>query len=159
MRDRGREDFVSGPTTSPGLQAGGGGASLADLVLTLGQDLKRRFGQRVHKVALDTGFTCPNRDGTLGKGGCTFCNNETFAPGSRLRAPLEDQIRRGQEVVAQRTGARLSLAYFQAYTNTYEKLEILESLWERSLAMPGVVGLSIGTRLSLIHISEPTRPY
>ncbi len=95
---------------------------------------------------MDIGFTCPNRDGTLGKGGCTFCNNETFAPGSRLRAPLEDQIRRGQEVVAQRTGARLSLAYFQAYTNTYEKLEILEGLWERSLAMPGVVGLSIGTR-------------
>lgn len=115
-------------------------------MLTFGQDLKRRFGQRVHKVALDTGFTCPNRDGTLGKGGCTFCNNETFAPGSRQRAPLEDQIRRGQAVVVQRTGARLSLAYFQAYTNTYEKLEILESLWQRALDMPGVVGLSVGTR-------------
>jgi len=116
------------------------------LVFTLGRDLRERHGERVHKVALDTGFTCPNRDGTLGRGGCTFCNNETFAPGTRLRAPLEDQIRTGQEVVARRTGARKTLAYFQAYTNTYDRLAALEALWERALAHPGIVGLSIGTR-------------
>lgn len=106
----------------------------------------RRRGERVHKVALDTGFTCPNRDGTLGTGGCTFCNNESFAPGTRLRENLEDQVRKGQDVVRRRTGARSTIAYFQAYTNTYDRLEILEELWGRALALPGVTGLSIGTR-------------
>lgn len=131
---------MTGPRTAKGER------NLADLLLTLGQDLLRRHGERVHKVALDTGFTCPNRDGTLGKGGCTFCNNDSFAPGSRTRDALENQVRAGQEVVARRTGARKSIAYFQAYTNTYDRLEVLEALWSRALVMPGVVGLSIGTR-------------
>lgn len=122
------------------------GRNLADLVLTFGQDLLNRHGQRVHKVALDTGFTCPNRDGKLGKGGCTFCNNDSFAPGAKLRENLEDQVRKGQDVVSRRTGAKLAIAYFQAYTNTYERLDVLETLWERALVLPGVVGLSIGTR-------------
>jgi radical SAM protein (TIGR01212 family) len=123
-----------------------GGKSLGDLVRTLGRDLQERFGERVHKVALDTGFTCPNRDGRLGKGGCTFCNNETFAPGSKVKAPLEDQLALGAGIVRKRTGARKILAYFQAYTNTYGKLEAMEALWSRALAVEGVVGLSIGTR-------------
>lgn len=131
---------MTGPRTATG------GRNLSDLVLTLGQDLLKRHGERVHKVALDTGFTCPNRDGTLGKGGCTFCNNDSFAPGSRTREALEEQVRTGQKVVARRTGARKSIAYFQAYTNTYDRLEVLEALWSRALVMPGVVGLSIGTR-------------
>lgn len=123
-----------------------GGKSLGDLVRTLGRDLQERFGERVHKVALDTGFTCPNRDGRLGRGGCTFCNNETFAPSSKDKAPLEDQIALGAGIVRRRTGARKILAYFQAYTNTYGKLETMEALWGRALAIEGVVGLSIGTR-------------
>lgn len=123
-----------------------GGRNLGDLVRTLGRDLRERFGERVHKVALDTGFTCPNRDGSLGRGGCTFCNNETFAPGSRERASLEDQLSLGSAIVRRRTGARKVLAYFQAYTNTYGSLETLEGLWSRALKVEGVVGLSVGTR-------------
>ena len=112
----------------------------------MGRDLRERFGERVHKVALDTGFTCPNRDGSLGRGGCTFCNNETFAPGSKRKASLEEQLSKGAAVVRKRTGASKILAYFQAYTNTYGSLEVLKDLWSRALRAEGVVGLSVGTR-------------
>jgi len=120
--------------------------SIADLVLTLGQDLLGRFGERVHKLALDTGFTCPNRDGSVGRGGCTFCNNDTFAPASRRKPPLDVQLSEGAAVVARRTGARKYLAYFQAYTNTYGELSRIRDLWRQALAFPGCVGLSVGTR-------------
>jgi uncharacterized protein len=119
--------------------------TLSDLVHTLGSELSGRFGERVHKLALDTGFTCPNRDGRSGRGGCTFCNNESFAPGSSQR-PLALQMSEGAAVVARRTGARKYLAYFQAYSNTYGSLERLESLYREALAFPGCLGLSIGTR-------------
>jgi radical SAM protein (TIGR01212 family) len=119
---------------------------LAQLVNTLGQALLQRYGERVHKVALDIGFTCPNRDGTRGWGGCTFCNNESFAPATRERPSLPEQIRKGSAVVAKRTGARKTLAYFQAYTNTYDALEILESQYRLALSQEGVIGLSVGTR-------------
>ena len=122
-----------------------GSRTLADLVHTLGSDLLERYGERVHKLALDTGFTCPNRDGRSGSGGCTFCNNDSFAPGSRER-PLGTQMSEGACVVARRTGARKYLAYFQAYTNTYGALDHLEALYREALAFPGCVGLSIGTR-------------
>ncbi len=123
-----------------------GSRTLADLVHTLGSDLQERFGERVHKLALDTGFTCPNRDGSLGRGGCTFCNNESFAPSAKSRPDVLEQMRRGAEVVARRTRARRFLGYFQAYTNTYDQLDRLEALYRQALAFPGCVGLSIGTR-------------
>jgi radical SAM protein (TIGR01212 family) len=122
-----------------------GSRTLADLVRTLGTDLLERHGERVHKLALDTGFTCPNRDGSLGTGGCTFCNNRSFVPVARER-PVEEQMADGAAVVARRTGARLYLAYFQAYTSTYGSLDHLEALYRRALAVPGCIGLSIGTR-------------
>ena len=122
-----------------------GARTLADLVHTFGSDLLGRHGERVHKLALDTGFTCPNRDGTAGRGGCTFCNNVTFAPASRER-PLVVQMAEGAEVVVRRTGARKYLAYFQAYTNTYGSLDRLETLYREALAFPGCIGLSVGTR-------------
>lgn len=120
--------------------------SIADLVTTLGSVLQDRFGERVHKLALDTGFTCPNRDGTVGRGGCTFCNNDTFAPAARSKPPLEIQMSQGARVVEKRTGARKYLAYFQAYTNTYGDLSRLRALWAEALAFPGCVGVSVGTR-------------
>jgi uncharacterized protein len=120
--------------------------NLAGVVRTLGSDLHERFGERVHKLALDTGFTCPNRDGRLGRGGCTFCNNESFAPSVKIRPDVAEQMSRGADVVAKRTGARKYLGYFQAYTNTYDRLDRLEVLYRRALAFPGCVGLSIGTR-------------
>lgn len=122
-----------------------GSRTLVDLVHTFGSDLLGRYGERVHKLALDTGFTCPNRDGRSGRGGCTFCNNDSFAPASRNRS-VGAQMSEGAAVVARRTGARKYIAYFQAYTNTYGSLERLEALYREALAFPGCMGLSIGTR-------------
>ncbi len=120
--------------------------ALSQYVTTFGQSLLARYGERVHKVAIDAGFTCPNRDGSIGRGGCSFCNNSSFSPNGRAIAPLEQQIAAGRKVVAKRTGARLLLAYFQAYTNTYGGVEQLRQQYDRALAQPGVIGLCIGTR-------------
>jgi radical SAM protein (TIGR01212 family) len=115
-------------------------------VRTLGRDLRERLGARVHKVALDAGFTCPNRDGRLGIGGCTFCNNASFSPNGRAPKPLAEQIAAGRAVIRRRTGATRYLAYFQAYTNTYADAGMLRALYDAALAEPDVVGLSVGTR-------------
>jgi len=115
-------------------------------VNTFGQDLRRRYGEPVHKLAINAGLTCPNRDGTKGRGGCTFCNNVSFNPSARRAPPVREQIAAGRRVIAKRTGARLFIAYFQAYTNTYAGLAQLEALYDEALAEPGVVGLSVGTR-------------
>ncbi len=120
--------------------------ALSDYVTTFGQSLLARYGERVHKVAIDAGFTCPNRDGSIGRGGCSFCNNGSFSPNGRAIAPLEQQIAAGSGVIARRTGARLLLAYFQAYTNTYDRVERLRRQYDRALAQPGVIGLCVGTR-------------
>ncbi len=115
-------------------------------VRTLGRELRERLGTRVHKVALDAGFTCPNRDGSLGIGGCTFCNNTSFSPNGRQPSPLGEQLARGRDVIRRRTGATRYLAYFQAYTNTYADADTLRALYDAALAEPDVVGLSVGTR-------------
>jgi radical SAM protein (TIGR01212 family) len=116
------------------------------LVDTLGQDLLRRYGERVHKLAINAGFTCPNRDGTRGRGGCTFCNNVSFSPNARRPPSVAEQIAAGRRVIARRTGARRFIAYFQAYTSTYGELARLRALYDEALAEPDVVGLSVGTR-------------
>ncbi|HQV79637.1 MAG: TIGR01212 family radical SAM protein [Agitococcus sp.] len=115
-------------------------------VNTLGQSLLAQYGQRVHKVALNVGFTCPNRDGSKGTGGCTFCNNASFSPEARLTRPLAEQLASGGRAVHKITGARKLIAYFQAYTNTYADIERLRLLYEEALEYPDVIGLSIGTR-------------
>ena len=120
--------------------------TLSDRVSTFGQYLLRRHGERVHKLAIHAGFTCPNRDGTKGRGGCTFCNNASFNPQGKVPPPIEDQIAAGRKVLARRTGARRFLAYFQAYTNTYDDPEALRRRYDRALACRGVIGLSVGTR-------------
>jgi radical SAM protein (TIGR01212 family) len=120
--------------------------ALSDRVHTFGQDLLRRYGQRVHKLAVDAGFTCPNRDGQKGRGGCTFCNNASFSPNEQTTAPVAAQLAAGRAVLAKRTGARKFLAYFQAYTGTYADPERLAALWAEALAEPDVLGLAIGTR-------------
>lgn len=120
--------------------------SLSDVVHTFGQWLLAKHGQRVHKIALDVGFTCPNRDGSKGIGGCTFCNNSSFSPGSRMSKSLDEQMQSGQRGVGRCTGADKYLAYFQAYTNTYADVEQLRALYDQALAYSGVIGLSIGTR-------------
>jgi len=120
--------------------------TLADHVNTFGQALLRRYGERVHKVAIDAGFTCPNRDGTKGRGGCSFCNNSSFSPNVRDLASVADQIAAGRAVIRRRTGARRYIVYFQAYTKTYGDLEHLDRLYRQALAESDVVGLSVGTR-------------
>lgn len=120
--------------------------ALSDHVHTLGQDLLRRHGERVHKLAIDAGFTCPNRDGAKGSGGCTFCNNASFSPNGETRRPVAAQLAAGRAVIARRTGARKFLAYFQAYTGTYGDPERLVALWAEALAEPDVIGIAVGTR-------------
>lgn len=120
--------------------------SLTEYVNTFGRHVLKRYGQRVHKLALHAGFTCPNRDGSKGRGGCTFCNNVTFSPNVRQSPDIAAQIEAGRKVVRKRTGAQRYIAYFQAYTNTYDTLERLQRLYGQALAEPDVVGLAVGTR-------------
>lgn len=120
--------------------------SISDVVHTFGQWLLAKHGERVHKIALDVGFTCPNRDGSKGTGGCTFCNNASFSPGSRLKKSMAEQMVSGRNGIGRRTGAGKYLAYFQAYTNTYDEYERLQALYDEALEHPGMIGLSVGTR-------------
>jgi radical SAM protein (TIGR01212 family) len=109
---------------------------------------RKLMGGRVQKVAVNAGFTCPNRDGTVGMGGCTFCNNEAFTPSyCMLGLDVERQIRAGIEFHRNRyRRAEKFLVYFQSFSNTYAPLGQLEELYGRALSVPGVVGAVIGTR-------------
>lgn len=108
----------------------------------------REFGGRVQKLSIDAGFSCPNRDGTKGAGGCTFCDNDAFNPSyCHPSKSITQQIREGIEFHERRyRRANRYLAYFQAYSNTYAPLERLDVLYSEALAIPGVIGLVIGTR-------------
>ncbi|MCK5877264.1 MAG: hypothetical protein KAG43_06480, partial [Candidatus Marithrix sp.] len=79
---------------------------LSDYVTTFGQDLLQRYGERVHKITINAGFTCPNRDGSKGRGGCTFCNNVSFSPNARQHSPVNEQLQKGRQVIAKRTKAK-----------------------------------------------------
>lgn len=119
---------------------------LAQRIHTLGWHLRARHGERIHKVALNAGFTCPNRDGSKGHGGCTFCNNASFTPHARRAPDIAAQLAAGCRIAAAQTGAGKYLAYFQAYTNTYADVDALRRLYAQALAQPQVIGLSVGTR-------------
>ncbi len=108
--------------------------------------LRERFGRRVQKITLDAGLTCPNRDGTLGTGGCIYCNARGSGTGAASRLSISDQIREAKDYLRRRYKAAAFLAYFQSFSNTYAPLTVLKSLYEEALADPDVVGLSIGTR-------------
>ncbi|QDV24692.1 TIGR01212 family radical SAM protein [Aureliella helgolandensis] len=109
--------------------------------------LKQRFGGRVQKISLDGGFTCPNVDGTVAKGGCVFCDNRSFSPSRRVRRDaIASQIQRGIDGLRRRYDTEKFLAYFQPATNTYGPLDKLRTLWETALEDERVVGLVIGTR-------------
>ncbi|REJ65301.1 MAG: TIGR01212 family radical SAM protein [Planctomycetota bacterium] len=109
--------------------------------------LKQKFGERVQKVSVDAGFTCPNVDGTVAKGGCVFCDNRSFSPSRRMpRADVRGQIDQGIRRIKLRYNADKFMAYFQPATNTYAPVERLRSLYLDALAHPQVVGMAIGTR-------------
>ena len=106
-----------------------------------------RFGGRVQKISLDGGFTCPNVDGTVTTGGCTFCDNQAFSPSRRVqRDAISSQIERGIFLLRRRYENEMFLAYFQPATNTYGPLDKLRMLYETAIEDPRIVGLVIGTR-------------
>ncbi|MDH5631782.1 MAG: TIGR01212 family radical SAM protein [Gammaproteobacteria bacterium] len=120
--------------------------SLPVYINTFGQHLQNRHGERVHKIAIDAGMSCPNRDGSKGHGGCSFCNNTSFSPNGRQPVPLSRQLEAGRQVIRKRTGARKYIAYFQAYTNTYADIDYLRTLYDQALDETDIIGLSVGTR-------------
>ncbi len=109
---------------------------------------KQTFGRRVQKISVDAGFTCPNRDGTLAKGGCTYCNNNAFNPSyCNPSKSIEQQVKEGIEFHKVRyRRAKDYLVYFQPYSNTYAPVDHLKKLYEEALSVEGVAGLVIGTR-------------
>ena len=109
--------------------------------------LSAHFPHKVQKISLNAGFTCPNRDGTVGYGGCTYCNNQTFNPAyCKTEKTVTEQLEEGKQFFARKYPDMKFLAYFQAYTNTYAELEELKRKYEEALSVPDVVGLVIGTR-------------
>ena len=110
--------------------------------------VKDRHGERVQKVSVIAGFTCPNRDGVVGTGGCTFCNNAGFTPGYLdQRQSITEQINAGLDFLQRRyPRTQHYIAYFQSYSNTYGELERLRACYEEALAHPQIIGLAIGTR-------------
>lgn len=109
--------------------------------------LSNIFPQRIQKISINAGFTCPNRDGKIGFGGCTYCNNQTFHPDyCQPEKSITEQLNEGINFFRKKYENQRYLAYFQAYTNTYDKLEILISKYEEALSHPLVVGIVIGTR-------------
>ncbi len=153
---------------------------MREQIFTFGQYLHRKFGVKVSKVPVSiSGFTCPNIDGTVAKGGCTFCENDSFSPSldharelkgfflnlqSATNPHLEKQLQQLEwqfNALSSRlhdeNGAERFLVYFQSFTNTYAPLETLKSLYEKALSFDNVVGLSIGTRSD--SISDETFQY
>lgn len=109
--------------------------------------LKGQLGFKVQKISLNAGFTCPNRDGQVGVGGCTYCNNQTFNPEyCETTKSITQQLEEGKRFFARKYPEMKYLAYFQAYTNTYGSLENLITKYEEALSVPDVVGIVIGTR-------------
>lgn len=114
---------------------------------SLNRYLREQFGEKVYKLALDGGMTCPNRDGTVGTGGCVFCSAGGSGDFAEARCgSIADQIEKAKKRVQAKTDARKFIAYFQSYTNTYAPVEYLERIFTEAMECPEVVALSIGTR-------------
>lgn len=112
-----------------------------------GQWLKAKLGMKVQKISINAGFTCPNRDGSVGIGGCTYCNNQTFNPSyCHTEKSVTQQLEEGKQFFSRKYPEMKYLAYFQAYTNTYGTLSELKRKYEEALNVDGVIGIVIGTR-------------
>lgn len=103
----------------------------------------RRYGEKVHKLTLHGGFSCPNRDGTLGRGGCTFCNVASFADEAQQHRSIAEQLAHQAQLVNR---AKRYLAYFQAYTSTFAEVQVLRSMYRQAVSAANIVGLCVGTR-------------
>ena len=136
-------------------------------VLTIGRYFRKKFGETVYKIPISiSGFTCPNIDGTVAKGGCTFCENDSFSPNLQEKKPsfklnprvnenpfldkqlqqLEMQFNATKNRLENKFGTKKFIVYFQSFTNTYAPLDTLKALYEKALSFDNVIGLSIGTR-------------
>lgn len=109
--------------------------------------IKEKFGMRVQKIALNPGFGCPNRDGKIGHGGCSYCNNKTFSPyyGQQSKS-ISEQLSEGIAFFGRKYKAQKYIAYFQSYTNTYADIDSLRQIYDEALSHPDVVGLTVATR-------------
>ncbi|MCJ8501686.1 TIGR01212 family radical SAM protein [Desulfatitalea alkaliphila] len=108
---------------------------------------RRCFGERVHKLSVDAGLTCPNRDGTKGSGGCIYCNARGSGTGAHARGlSISEQLLAAKTAVVRRFKAHRYLAYFQSFSNTYAPIDRLQAMYDEALAVPDVVGLAVGTR-------------
>lgn len=116
---------------------------LQKLVNMFGGDLTRRHGHKVHKLTLHGGFSCPNRDGTIGRGGCTFCNVASFADEAQQHNSIAEQLAHQAKQVNR---AQHYLAYFQAYTSTWAEVQVLRSMYQQAIGQANIVGLCVGTR-------------
>lgn len=134
---------------------------------SLDYEMKQRFGEKVYRLSLNGGMTCPNRDGTAGTGGCIFCSaggSGDFAAPAIL--PISEQLRMQKELIAKKRPVHKYIAYFQAYTNTYAPVEYLERIFLEAISDPEVVALSIATRpdclgdevLALLHRLNQIKP-
>ena len=111
------------------------------------EHLKNKFGAKVYKITLDAGFSCPNRDGTISKNGCIFCDDGgSFSQAHSNRLSIEEQVNIGAETLKNRFKAQKFMSYFQAFSNTYKPVKELEKIYSASLCRDDIVGLSIGTR-------------
>ncbi len=109
--------------------------------------LKQKFGQKVYKITLDAGFSCPNRDGTISNGGCIFCDDGgSFSRAHSSLLPVDVQVETGIKNLSEKFKAKKFMSYFQAYTNTYKPVKELENIYACALKHPDVIGISIGTR-------------
>jgi hypothetical protein len=115
-------------------------------IYTYNQYLRDKFGQRVHRISLDPGFSCPNLDGTLSKEGCSYCNNKAFSVYAGQRLNLEEQIQRSINYYGKALKVTKFIAYFQAFSNTYALVEQLKQVYDVILKFPQIVGLTISTR-------------
>ncbi len=108
---------------------------------------KHLFGCRVHKIAIDAGLNCPNRDGHIATGGCIYCNPKGSGTGALARGiSIADQIQTGQQAIRKRFKAKKFMAYFQSFTNTYAPVAQLKAIYDQALAAPDMVGMAVGTR-------------
>jgi uncharacterized protein len=114
--------------------------------LAFNDHLKSTFGERVYRVSIDAGFDCPNRDGLLAVGGCTYCDEGTRSPGVDPTLSVRDQMKTGMERMKKISGASKFIAYFQAFTNTYSHVDVLKERYWAALDLPNVVGLAVSTR-------------
>lgn len=128
--------------------------------------MKQFFSERIQKIAVTAGFSCPNRDGKLGVGGCIFCNNKSFTPDYCLHGEsITEQIEKGLKFFSHKPEYKKFIVYFQAFSNTYGTLEQIKARYEEALRHPNVVGLSIGTRPDCLpdevldYIAELSKKY